>query len=206
MFRPRRFSRPRRLTPPRASWACFIPQPRPGFTLQGLSPLPSRSASSTSRALLPLRCVPLPPIARWRQGSQRRLQGVDPSSDPLRSRWGLASETLDPLVRFHSLRLCSRNLGGAFTPPAPAALVLLSYVSSEKLTLSVSIGSWPDSLSPESPPVRAFRPAVTRCKQRLATRSGDCKATQQSRRTSLPYCRRCAIRGEEASARSASPR
>jgi hypothetical protein len=69
MFRPRRFSRPRRLTPPRASWACFIPQPRPGFTLQGFSPLPSRSASSAYRALLPLRHDPLPLIAHWRQGS-----------------------------------------------------------------------------------------------------------------------------------------
>jgi hypothetical protein len=60
MFRPRRFSRPRRLAPPRASWACFIPQPRPGFTLQGVSPLPSRPTSSVCRALLPLHHAPLP--------------------------------------------------------------------------------------------------------------------------------------------------
>lgn len=35
-FRPRRFSRPRRVTPPRALWVCFTPQPRPGFSLQGI--------------------------------------------------------------------------------------------------------------------------------------------------------------------------
>jgi hypothetical protein len=52
--RPQRFSRSRRLTPPRALRACFIPQPRPGFTLQGLSPPPSRLVSSTSRSLMSL--------------------------------------------------------------------------------------------------------------------------------------------------------
>ncbi len=37
-FRPQRFSRSRRFPPPLASWACFIPLPRPGFTLQGFLP------------------------------------------------------------------------------------------------------------------------------------------------------------------------
>jgi len=41
-FRPQRFSHSRRFSPPQISWAYFIPQPRSGFTLQGLSPLPSR--------------------------------------------------------------------------------------------------------------------------------------------------------------------
>jgi len=43
-FRPRRFSRPRRFEPPLALWVCFTPQPRPGFALQGFTPLaqPSR--------------------------------------------------------------------------------------------------------------------------------------------------------------------
>jgi hypothetical protein len=53
-FRPQRFSRSRRLTPPRALRACFIPQPRPGFALQGFSPLPSQLTSSMSRALMAL--------------------------------------------------------------------------------------------------------------------------------------------------------
>lgn len=37
-FRPRRFSRPRRLSPPLGSWVYFTPLPRPGFALQGLLP------------------------------------------------------------------------------------------------------------------------------------------------------------------------
>jgi hypothetical protein len=43
-FRPQRFSRSRRVTPRLTSRAYFIPLPRPGSTLQGVSPLPSRPA------------------------------------------------------------------------------------------------------------------------------------------------------------------
>jgi hypothetical protein len=53
-FRPQRFSRSRRLAPSRTLQAYFVLQPRPGFALQGFSPLPSRLASSTSRALMSL--------------------------------------------------------------------------------------------------------------------------------------------------------
>jgi hypothetical protein len=53
-FRPQRFSRSRRLTPPHTARAYFIPLPRPGFALQGFSLLPSRLISSMSRALMPL--------------------------------------------------------------------------------------------------------------------------------------------------------
>lgn len=63
LFRPRRFSRPRRFPPPHTLWACFIPQPRPGFALQGFSPPPSRAASSASRALLPLATLPCHRVA-----------------------------------------------------------------------------------------------------------------------------------------------
>jgi hypothetical protein len=62
-FRPQRFSRSRRFAPPHATWACFIPQPRPGFALQGFSSLPSRLASSTSRSLLSLATVPYRQVA-----------------------------------------------------------------------------------------------------------------------------------------------
>jgi hypothetical protein len=62
-FRPRRFSRPRRLAPPPASWVCFTPQPRQGFSLQGFSLSHSRFTSSVKRALSSLaqgRCHRLP--------------------------------------------------------------------------------------------------------------------------------------------------
>jgi hypothetical protein len=65
-FRPRRFSRPRRLTPPTASRVYFTPQPRPGFTPQGFSPSRSHRDSSPRCALLPVGArdgigCPLPP-------------------------------------------------------------------------------------------------------------------------------------------------
>jgi len=62
-FRPRRFARPRRLTLSTTSWACFIPQPRPGFTSQGFVPAtwPGRLVVGpcppvVDRRLLPPRC------------------------------------------------------------------------------------------------------------------------------------------------------
>jgi len=47
-FRPRRFSRPRRLTPPPALRVYFTPLPRPGFSLQGVPLSHSRSTSSVA--------------------------------------------------------------------------------------------------------------------------------------------------------------
>jgi hypothetical protein len=53
-FRPRRFSRPRRLPPPTGSWVYFTPQPRPGFALQGFVPRESPRP--------PRRMTPCPPV------------------------------------------------------------------------------------------------------------------------------------------------
>jgi hypothetical protein len=54
-FRPRRFSRPRRLSPPPGLWVYFTPQPRPGFALQGFSLASSRSVfRRRSHALSPV--------------------------------------------------------------------------------------------------------------------------------------------------------
>jgi len=66
-FRPRRFSRPRRLSPPPGLWVCFTPQPRPGFALQGFSLASSRADSSPSLSCPltvgadPLTMLPPPP-------------------------------------------------------------------------------------------------------------------------------------------------
>jgi hypothetical protein len=86
MFRPQRFSRSRRFAPLDTLRACFIPLPRPGFSLQGVSPLPSRADSSPSRSLLPfadlhlqqsfLRC-PVPAVAP--SGLCSRQRSVAPS-------------------------------------------------------------------------------------------------------------------------------
>lgn len=77
-FRPQRFSRSRRFAPLFASWACFIPQPRPGFAFQGLSPLPSRLDSSPSRSLLDVGGACLPPAER------ARPRAPAPSASPSR--------------------------------------------------------------------------------------------------------------------------
>jgi len=60
-FRPQCFAHSRRLTPPCTLRACFIPQPRPRFTLQGFSPVPSQPDSSPACALLTFLLAPLQP-------------------------------------------------------------------------------------------------------------------------------------------------
>jgi hypothetical protein len=61
LFHPQCFSHSRRLTPLHTLRAYFIPQPRPGFTLQGFSPPPSRPASSATRPLMSISDLFLPP-------------------------------------------------------------------------------------------------------------------------------------------------
>jgi hypothetical protein len=60
-FRPRRFSRPRRLPPPPALRVYFTPQPRTGFALQGLPLTNRRTSSSLAVALLSFTNTP----CRW---------------------------------------------------------------------------------------------------------------------------------------------
>jgi hypothetical protein len=89
-FRPQRFSHSRRFTPRCALWACFIPLPRPGFTVQGVSPLPGRPDSSPCRPLLSLPTLTSNRVAPTVQLRPTRLQGVDPGSGPLRQTGCLA--------------------------------------------------------------------------------------------------------------------
>jgi hypothetical protein len=63
-FRPQRFSRSRRLAPWSTLEACFILQPRPRFTLQGVSLMTSRTNSSLAFALMPLLTLAYPAVAR----------------------------------------------------------------------------------------------------------------------------------------------
>jgi hypothetical protein len=63
-FRPRRFSRPRRFHPRMALRVYFTPQPRPGFSLQGVSLSHSQTGSSPACALSSVddgRLLELPP-------------------------------------------------------------------------------------------------------------------------------------------------
>ena len=155
-FRPQRFSRSRRFPPPHTARAYFIPLPRPGFTPQGISPLPSRLASSTSRALMPLPSF-----------SSRRV--APPLPVPLASPPGLCSEQRSVAARrrfrpadhsipsrvFSSRGLYSDCLGDAFTPPPLMTFRVECSLYSQRRAYSVSISNRPDGLSPDHLPVRA---------------------------------------------------
>jgi hypothetical protein len=54
VFRPRRFTRPRRLAPTRDLWVCFTPLPRLGLHLQGFCLTKSCTDSSPAAALMSL--------------------------------------------------------------------------------------------------------------------------------------------------------
>jgi len=96
-FRPRRFSRPRRLAPPPALRVYFTPQPRPGFTLQGFSLRRSRTTSSVAVALVTFhrfRCHRLP------DGATVTAPSSGPCSAPesVAPRGGLDLASPDPLL------------------------------------------------------------------------------------------------------------
>jgi len=78
--RPQGFSPSRRVPLHSALRAYFIPQPRPGFSLQGFVLRRSRNTSSVSLALVSLPVGPLPPVARVLQSPPRRLQGFHSAS------------------------------------------------------------------------------------------------------------------------------
>ena len=106
-FRPRRFARPRRFSPPAGSWVYFTPLPRPGFALQGMSLSHSRSALQRlvpSRQLAPPRCSGCPK----RHTSSPCPQGFHPCESPWLLRRGLAvAKTRSPrgLLLLQVLRL-----------------------------------------------------------------------------------------------------
>jgi len=89
MFRPQCFSHSRRFTPRLALRAYFIPLPRPGFPLQGLSLLPSQCNSSLHCPLLPLTTFASDRVAPTVQLRPPQLQGFNPGNSPLRHAGGL---------------------------------------------------------------------------------------------------------------------
>jgi hypothetical protein len=80
--RPRRFSRPRRFAPPPASWVCFTPQPRPGFSLQGFAPRTQPDHLVDGPCPLVVGARTLLTIARQRRLLSPRPQGFAPGADP----------------------------------------------------------------------------------------------------------------------------
>jgi hypothetical protein len=70
-FRPRRFARPRRVTPLCSLPACFIRLPRPRFPLQGFLPAGQRAGLVTRRCPLVVAGVRLRPSCLARSSSHR---------------------------------------------------------------------------------------------------------------------------------------
>jgi len=99
-LRPQCFAHSRRLVPHCTLWACFIPLPRPGFPFRGLSPLPSRIVSSTTRPLLALATFSSSRVAPTVQFQPPALQGLDPDSDPSRQTGGLVLLTVRSPLKF----------------------------------------------------------------------------------------------------------
>lgn len=108
-FRPQRFSRSRRFTPPRTLRAYFIPLPRPGFTFQGFSSLPGRLASSTRRPLMLIHDLRLQPPKQLSSSDRVTFRGLNPGSDPLRQTEWLTLPTARSPLKFSPLRVYLRT-------------------------------------------------------------------------------------------------
>jgi len=138
--RPRRFSRPRRFTPPLAWWVYFTPQPRPGFALQGLPLSHSRDILSMSGALSSFSEDPLPLVAQQRHASSPRPQGFAPCASALLIRRRLSAKPArSPRELLPPSGFPAPNSRGAFTLLAARGLGGWAVKSSHSLTFSVPV-------------------------------------------------------------------
>jgi hypothetical protein len=156
-FRPQRFSRSRRLAPPRALRIYFTAQPCPGFRFRGCFLRPSRTTSSVAVALAPL----APFACRLPGASERRVdlrvvlsfgvRGVREAVKPARHPC--------PLLRFQTPSGISPGPGPCHRTSSARGLRGAVLRVPRTVTLSVSISLSASPLSPEAVPVRAFRPS-----------------------------------------------
>jgi hypothetical protein len=107
--RPRRFSRPRRVTPRMALRVYFTPLPRLGFTLQGFvhRPQPYR----LSATVCPLVVVPtsLRAVTHSLRSAGPRPQGFHPRPSPELTHRGLADDQVRSPLEFSSSRFSHRR-------------------------------------------------------------------------------------------------
>ena len=147
-FRPRRFSRPRRIAPPPTSRAYFIPQPRPGFALQGLPLAGSRTGSSPARCPHVVLAVSLPPVLSMGSTNQHPPSGPCSSAESVAHRGGLDRDPPAPLLSFAFLGSFFANLESAFTPSPAMAFLGLRRIEDPRPALLLRArlpvqGSWP---------------------------------------------------------------
>jgi len=117
-FRPQRFSRSRRLTPPRPRGSISPRNHVRDSPFRGLVPPFSRRASSARRALLSLETFTYRRVNS--AAPARAASPSGPSSEPRsEAAGGVISSpgSFDPLLGFNSLGLFSGHLGNAFTSP-----------------------------------------------------------------------------------------
>jgi hypothetical protein len=111
-FRPRRSSRPRRFAPPRALRACFIPQPRPGFSLQGFGH--TAEPYRVFPGLYPLAVSSIAPaFPKMAPARRPRLQGFAPHGECSALQPAVRpDEDATPLLGFFSSRHQVLRIGG----------------------------------------------------------------------------------------------
>jgi len=159
LFRPQRFSRSRRLTPPCTFAGLFHPTATSEILSSGAFP------SSQPTQLVAVPCPldvgrnHLRTVADPLQIRLPRLQGFDPTTDSFSSTSGLGSPTPDPLLSFHSRGFFSEHLGDAFAPPPLMTFAVDSSGDADSGLQRIN-SVRPSFLSPELLPVRALRPFI----------------------------------------------
>jgi hypothetical protein len=156
-IRPQRFTRSRRLAPPRALRIYFTALPRPGFRYRGLLLQAGRITSSVTSTLAPL----APSACRLPGASERRVdlrvvlpsrvRGARPAGE------GLPSLVSPPA--FQTPSGIRQKPGPCHRTSSARGLRLQCCVCPAGVTLSVSISLCLSPLSPEARPVRALRPS-----------------------------------------------
>jgi len=119
-FRPRRFTRPRRVVPCLALRVCFAPLPRPGFSLQGFDPVVPWCCLVDSLAPSTLSNRSLPKVALRRHERSSRPRGFAPHDNPGSRPTGI-SRRPHPIPSWDSpppgSSLQTRRTGSPFAPP-----------------------------------------------------------------------------------------
>ena len=200
-FRPRRFSRPRRLAPPPGSWVCFTPLPRPGFALQGFSPRPQPRRlvgdAVPSRRLAPRRCrcchrrhvaAPRPQGFESAVESVIAAPGFSHRDDPLPS-WASPPPGAPSRRRANAFTsAAARGLGARWSGPRCADLQQLSPsspTSSREAADLPEVFACPSvSRRPARPPLSSRRLNRAANRFRIETLCSGCASAAHARRAS----------------------
>jgi hypothetical protein len=136
---------------------------------------PRRPADTPRRCAVPScrwRCSPTTELPRQRQVPPPRLQGLDPSSDPLPPARCLAEPPTRSPPELPLLRASLRAPWRRLHVPSAHGLRPRTLAVTPGPDLQRIVDAQPGALSPEHLPVRAFRPAFPAAEAALPTRPG----------------------------------